>query len=120
LRSQSWAKSKTDRRNSICVTSADRNPQNALEIAAAGRDHLLLVGTTGAGKSVLAARSPGILPELGPEEALETSMVHSRTEVPQVSFSDLGSHTPKGEASAVVAGRLAAARTTDCEICASS
>ena len=52
--------------------------KRALEIAAAGRHHLLLVGTPGSGKSMLAARLPGILPELGPAEALETSMVHSR------------------------------------------
>lgn len=52
--------------------------KRALEIAAAGRHHLLLVGTPGSGKSMLAARLPGILPELSPAEALETSMVHSR------------------------------------------
>ena len=51
--------------------------KRALEIAAAGRHHLLLVGTPGSGKSMLAARLPGILPPLIPEEALETSMIHS-------------------------------------------
>ena len=51
--------------------------KRALEIAAAGRHHLLLVGTPGSGKSMLAARLPGILPPLTPEEALETSMIHS-------------------------------------------
>ena len=51
--------------------------KRALEIAAAGRHHLLLVGTPGSGKSMLAARLPGILPPLSPEEALETSMIHS-------------------------------------------
>ena len=57
---------------------------------------------------MLAARLPGILPELSPAEALETSMVHSHAEMSQVSFCDVGSHTPKGEASAVVVGRVAA------------
>jgi magnesium chelatase family protein len=52
--------------------------KRALEIAAAGRHHLLMVGSPGSGKSMLAARLPGILPELSPEEALETSMVQSR------------------------------------------
>ncbi len=52
--------------------------KRALEIAAAGRHHLLMVGTPGSGKSMLAARLPGILPELSPNEALETSMVQSR------------------------------------------
>lgn len=51
--------------------------KRALEIAAAGRHHLLMVGPPGSGKSMLAARLPGLLPPLGPLEALETSMVHS-------------------------------------------
>jgi magnesium chelatase family protein len=51
--------------------------KRALEIAAAGRHHLLMVGPPGSGKSMLAARLPGILPPLEPEEALETSMIHS-------------------------------------------
>jgi magnesium chelatase family protein len=51
--------------------------KRALEIAAAGRHHLLMVGTPGSGKSMLAARIPGILPPLSPVEALETSMIHS-------------------------------------------
>ncbi|WP_424932115.1 YifB family Mg chelatase-like AAA ATPase [Amaricoccus macauensis] len=51
--------------------------KRALEIAAAGRHHLLMVGPPGSGKSMLAARLPGILPPLDPAEALETSMIHS-------------------------------------------
>lgn len=51
--------------------------KRALEIAAAGRHHLLLVGAPGSGKSMLAARIAGILPPLSPAEALETSMIHS-------------------------------------------
>ena len=51
--------------------------KRALEIAAAGRHHLLMVGTPGSGKSMLAARMAGILPPLTPVEALETSMIHS-------------------------------------------
>ena len=51
--------------------------RRALEIAAAGRHHLLMVGPPGSGKSMLAARLPGILPPLDAAEALETSMVHS-------------------------------------------
>ena len=48
-----------------------------LEIAAAGRHHVLMTGSPGSGKSMLAARLPGILPPLSAVEALETSMIHS-------------------------------------------
>ena len=51
--------------------------KRALEIAAGGRHHLMFVGAPGSGKSMLAARIPGILPPLSPAEALETSMIHS-------------------------------------------
>ncbi len=51
--------------------------KRALEIAAAGRHHLMMMGTPGSGKSMLAARIPGILPPLTAAEALETSMIHS-------------------------------------------
>ena len=51
--------------------------KRAIEIAAAGRHHMIMVGTPGSGKSMLAARIPGILPDLTPQEALETSMIHS-------------------------------------------
>ena len=51
--------------------------KRALEIAAAGRHHVLMIGSPGSGKSMLAARLPGILPPLSPVEALETSMIHS-------------------------------------------
>lgn len=51
--------------------------KRALEIAAAGRHHLLMTGSPGSGKSMLAARLPSILPPLTPAEALETSMIQS-------------------------------------------
>jgi len=51
--------------------------KRALEIAVAGRHNLLLVGTPGCGKSMLAKRIPGLLPPLTPAQALETSMIHS-------------------------------------------
>ncbi|MGK7861416.1 YifB family Mg chelatase-like AAA ATPase [Falsiroseomonas sp. E2-1-a4] len=51
--------------------------KRALEIAAAGAHNLLMVGPPGAGKSMLAARMAGLLPDLTPAEALEISLVHS-------------------------------------------
>lgn len=51
--------------------------KRALEIAAAGGHNLLMIGPPGAGKSLMASCLPGILPELTPGEALETSMVAS-------------------------------------------
>ncbi|AJY47580.1 YifB family Mg chelatase-like AAA ATPase [Martelella endophytica] len=51
--------------------------KRALEVAAAGGHNLLMVGPPGAGKSMLAARLPSILPPLSPPELLEMSMVHS-------------------------------------------
>ncbi|MDN5631995.1 YifB family Mg chelatase-like AAA ATPase [Glutamicibacter protophormiae] len=51
--------------------------RQALEIAAAGGHHLLMVGPPGAGKTMLAERLPGILPDLGDEDSLEVTSVHS-------------------------------------------
>ena len=53
------------------------NAKRALEIAAAGGHNLLFIGPPGSGKSMMAARLPGLLPPLSPAELLETSMVHS-------------------------------------------
>jgi len=51
--------------------------KRALTIAAAGAHNMLMIGPPGAGKSMLAARLPGILPRMTLEEALETTKVHS-------------------------------------------
>ncbi len=51
--------------------------KRALEVAAAGRHHLLMIGPPGAGKSMLAQRLPGLLPPLAPTEVLEVSMIQS-------------------------------------------
>ncbi|WP_328765808.1 YifB family Mg chelatase-like AAA ATPase [Devosia aurantiaca] len=51
--------------------------RRALEVAAAGGHNLLMVGPPGAGKSMLAARLPSILPPLTPRELLDVSMIQS-------------------------------------------
>jgi magnesium chelatase family protein len=51
--------------------------KRALEIAAAGGHNMLMVGPPGSGKSMLAARLPGLLPPLDAQEALELSMIQS-------------------------------------------
>ncbi|MBD8727400.1 YifB family Mg chelatase-like AAA ATPase [Frigoribacterium sp. CFBP 13707] len=54
----------------------------ALVTAAAGGHHLLMVGPPGAGKSMLAARLPGLLPDLDLESALEVSSIRSLSGLP--------------------------------------
>ena len=51
--------------------------RRALEIAAAGGHHLLLVGPPGCGKTLLASRLPGLLPDASEAEALESAAVRS-------------------------------------------
>jgi magnesium chelatase family protein len=61
----------------LAQVKGQESAKRALEIAAAGGHNLLMVGPPGAGKSLLAACLPGILPDLTPAEALEVSMIAS-------------------------------------------
>ena len=61
----------------LAEVKGQETAKRALEIAAAGGHNLLMTGPPGAGKSLLAACLPGILPDLTPQEALEVSMIAS-------------------------------------------
>ena len=54
----------------------------AVEVAAAGGHHLLMIGPPGSGKTMLARRLPGVLPHLDDAQALETTKVHSAAGLP--------------------------------------
>lgn len=57
--------------------AGQREAKYAAEVAAAGGHHLLMIGPPGAGKSMIAARMPSILPELTTDESVETTAIHS-------------------------------------------
>lgn len=61
----------------LLAVKGQETAKRALEVAAAGGHNLLMTGPPGAGKSLMAACLPGILPELTPAEALEVSMIAS-------------------------------------------
>jgi magnesium chelatase family protein len=61
----------------LAVVRGLASGRRALEVAAAGGHHLLMVGRPGAGKTLLARCLPSILPPLDPEEALEVTRIHS-------------------------------------------
>lgn len=64
-------------RHDFTEVKGQENIKRAMEIAAAGGHNLILIGSPGAGKTMLAKRLPSILPPLSLEESLETTKIHS-------------------------------------------
>ena len=61
----------------FCDVKGQENVKRTLEIAAAGNHSVLLIGSPGTGKTMLAQRMPSILPDLSFDEALEVTKIHS-------------------------------------------
>jgi magnesium chelatase family protein len=66
----------------LCEVRGQEAAKRALEIAAAGAHSLLFIGPPGTGKSMLAQRLPGLLPQMSEDEALEVAAVRSVARLP--------------------------------------
>jgi magnesium chelatase family protein len=72
-----WRGSRRLTEHDLCDLTGVLDVKFALEVGAAGGHHLMLSGPKGSGKTSLAERLPGILPDLSVEEALELTAIHS-------------------------------------------
>jgi magnesium chelatase family protein len=76
-----WTQQTSEKNSTVCFSEVKGQEQakRALEIAAAGGHHCILIGSPGAGKTMLAKRFPAILPALSKQEAFETTRIYSVT-----------------------------------------
>lgn len=86
-----------------CLSDVRGQPgaRRALEVAAAGGHSLLMVGPPGAGKSMLAARLPGLLPPLTRRQALEAAAIAALAGVPDARMGTPSFRAPHHSASAM-------------------
>ena len=77
-----WRSRAVARYGDLAEVKGQRVARRAVEVAAAGGHHLLLVGPPGSGKTMLARRLVGLLPPLSRAEALEVTRVHSAAGMP--------------------------------------
>ena len=74
---RSYFEKQLDNALDFCDVKGQENVKRALEIAAAGNHNVLMIGSPGSGKSMLAQRMGSILPDMTFDEALETTKIHS-------------------------------------------
>lgn len=67
----------TDGSRDISEVRGQTRAKEAMEIAAAGGHNLLLIGSPGSGKTMLARRLPGILPDMSLDESIEVTKIYS-------------------------------------------
>jgi magnesium chelatase family protein len=82
VRSEPSAEAIVEAETDLADVVGSRDAVEAIVVAAAGGHHTLLLGPPGAGKTMLAARLPGVLPELDPTAALDVASVRSLAGMP--------------------------------------